>query len=73
MAVDFSTVLASMRKSGTGTSVIVPADWLQGRTAFGGLQAALAVRAMRDALGTGANAIATAVAASDVRRSGARR
>ncbi len=57
MAVDFSAVLASMRKSGTGTSVIVPADWLQGRTAFGGLQAALAVRAMRDALGTGADAM----------------
>ena len=72
MAVDFSAVLASMRSPAAGTSVIVPADWLQGRTAFGGMQAALAVRAMRDALGTGADALPLR-AASDVRRSGARR
>ena len=33
-----------------GMLVIVPSDWLQGRTAFGGMQAAIAVRAMREAL-----------------------
>ena len=43
----FSEVLGSMTRSGDGWTARVPADWLQGRSAFGGLQAALALRAMR--------------------------
>ena len=50
MSVDFSAVLDSMRPAPPGMLVIVPSDWLQGRTAFGGMQAAIAVRAMREAL-----------------------
>ena len=50
MPVDFSDLLASMRRAADGMAVVVPPDWLQGRTAFGGLQAALAVRAMREAM-----------------------
>lgn len=33
-------------------SFVVPADWMQGRTTFGGLIAALAVQAMRDVAGS---------------------
>jgi acyl-CoA thioesterase len=47
MPVDFSAVLASMRLQAGALSVVVPPDWLQGRTVFGGMQVALAVRAMR--------------------------
>jgi acyl-CoA thioesterase len=43
----FSEVLAAMRGDGGQWQATVSEDWLQGRTAFGGLQAALAVRAMR--------------------------
>jgi acyl-CoA thioesterase len=55
--VDFSAVLASMRPVPGGMSVTVPPDWLQGRTAFGGMQAAIAVRAMREALPEAARAL----------------
>lgn len=47
MPVDFSAVLASMRLETGLLRVVVPPDWLQGRTVFGGMQVALAVRAMR--------------------------
>ena len=50
METGFSQVLASIDRS-TGTDVVtVPPDWLQGRTVFGGMQMALAARAMRTAL-----------------------
>lgn len=48
---EFSDVLNAMRREGGAWRVDVPEDWQQGRTVFGGLQLALAVRAMRAALG----------------------
>jgi acyl-CoA thioesterase len=39
-----------MRRQGDAWRVDVPEDWQQGRTVFGGMQLALAVRAMRAAL-----------------------
>lgn len=50
MSVDFSAVLASMSLEAGDLTVVVPRDWLQGRTVFGGMQVALAVRAMRLAM-----------------------
>jgi acyl-CoA thioesterase len=47
MSVDFSAVLASMVGNAGSLSVVVPPEWLQGRTVFGGMQVALAARAMR--------------------------
>jgi acyl-CoA thioesterase len=38
-------------RSDRTVSFVVPADWMQGRTTFGGLTAALAVQAMRDVEG----------------------
>ena len=43
----FSDVLGSMARAGDLWTVKIEADWLQGRSAFGGLQAAIALRAMR--------------------------
>jgi hypothetical protein len=45
----FSDVLRSLVPAPPGDAWIatIPSDWLQGRSAFGGLQAALALRAMR--------------------------
>jgi hypothetical protein len=43
----FSDVLGSMTRAGDGWTVRIESDWLQGRSAFGGLQAAIALRAMR--------------------------
>ena len=43
----FSALLAQATIEGGRMRVQVPPDWLQGRTVFGGLQGALAVRAMR--------------------------
>jgi len=43
----YSRLLASMEASAGEARVDVPEDWLQGRTLFGGLQAAIALRAMR--------------------------
>jgi acyl-CoA thioesterase len=44
-------VLASLLETGEGLlQVTVPPDWLQGRTVFGGMQMALAGRAMRAAM-----------------------
>ncbi|HET9693325.1 MAG TPA: acyl-CoA thioesterase domain-containing protein, partial [Steroidobacteraceae bacterium] len=51
MATDFSRVLASITTAPDGRlQVVVPPDWLQGRTVFGGMQMALAVRGMRTAM-----------------------
>jgi acyl-CoA thioesterase len=45
---EFSRVLASITTAGDGRlEVVVPPDWLQGRTVFGGMQMAIAVRGMR--------------------------
>ncbi|MDR3417454.1 MAG: thioesterase family protein [Nevskia sp.] len=43
----YSEVLASVTERDGAWSAAIPPSWSQGRTAFGGLQAALAVRAMR--------------------------
>jgi acyl-CoA thioesterase len=43
----FSTVLESLVVRDRVATAVVPEDWLQGRSVFGGLQAALAVRALR--------------------------
>lgn len=50
MTTEFSAVLASLEPADAGLRVTVPADWLQGRTVFGGMQMALATRAMRHAM-----------------------
>ena len=42
-----SALLASAQVEGQSLRVSVPGDWSQGRSVFGGLQAALALRAMR--------------------------
>ncbi|WEN16373.1 thioesterase family protein [Rhodanobacter sp. AS-Z3] len=44
----FSEAMHSVTRHGDGWRASVSEDWLQGRSAFGGLQAALALRAMRD-------------------------
>ena len=46
-ATPFSRLLSRMEASAGESRVEVPDDWLQGRTLFGGLQAAIALRAMR--------------------------
>ena len=43
----FSDILQSMQAEADGLRVSIPEDWLQGRSAYGGLQAALALQAMR--------------------------
>src|SRR5579864_204174 len=43
----FSEVLDSVRAHDGGWTAQVTEDWMQGRSVFGGLQAALTVRAMR--------------------------
>jgi acyl-CoA thioesterase len=48
MTTEFSAVLAAIERAGPDSlRASVPADWLQGRTVFGGMQMALAARAMR--------------------------
>lgn len=44
---NFSTLLESCSFSEEEGSVLIPQDWMQGRSAFGGLQAALLLRAIR--------------------------
>jgi acyl-CoA thioesterase len=44
----FSEAMQSAIRRGDGWQATVSEDWLQGRSAFGGLQAALALRAMRE-------------------------
>lgn len=43
----FSQVLDGITTTTTGYAAVIDADWLQGRSTFGGLQSALIVRAMR--------------------------
>jgi len=43
----YSVLLSRMEASDGEARIDVPEDWLQGRTLFGGLQAAIALRAMR--------------------------
>jgi len=43
----FSEVIASLERRDGSWVTVVPDDWMQGRSVFGGLQAALAVRALR--------------------------
>ena len=51
MDTGFSQVLGAIERTDAASfNVVVPPDWLQGRTVFGGLQMALAVRAMRAVL-----------------------
>ncbi len=50
----FSEVLDSVRPSSDGFAADIGDDWLQGRTAFGGLQTALAVQALRQLIGNAA-------------------
>ncbi|MEO8673256.1 MAG: thioesterase family protein [Tahibacter sp.] len=49
-----SEVLNALHGESGSVQVRVPEDWLQGRSVFGGLQAAIAVRAMRSLIGTDA-------------------
>lgn len=44
----FSKAMQSVTRHGDSWQAVVGEDWLQGRSAFGGLQAALALRAMRE-------------------------
>lgn len=44
---NFSELMSAATVDGATVSLNITEDWLQGRTAFGGLQAALALRAMR--------------------------
>ncbi len=43
----YSEVLGSVQQRDGAWTAAIPEDWLQGRSVFGGLQAALALRAMR--------------------------
>src|SRR5579871_849487 len=43
----YSEVLGAMAREGDAWTAAVPEDWKQGRSAFGGLQSAFALRAMR--------------------------
>jgi acyl-CoA thioesterase len=46
-----STLLDARRREADRSHFVVPGDWLQGRTSFGGLISVLAVQAMRDVVG----------------------
>jgi len=50
VTMQFRDVLDSMRRDASDWLVDVPQDWRQGRTVFGGMQVALALRAMRAAM-----------------------
>lgn len=47
MTIPFSKLLASARSEDGSRAIDVPEDWMQGRSVFGGLQAAFALQAMR--------------------------
>jgi acyl-CoA thioesterase len=49
--VNYSSLLHTARVDRDSVTLELTPDWLQGRTAFGGWQAALAVRAMRQVIG----------------------
>ncbi len=44
----YSDLLAGLQRTDAGWSIALGDDWLQGRTAFGGLQSSMCVRALRD-------------------------
>ncbi|MBF0238056.1 MAG: thioesterase family protein [SAR324 cluster bacterium] len=44
---NYSELLQSMKQEENGWTALMTEDWLQGRSAFGGIQAAIAVKAMR--------------------------
>ncbi len=46
-ATPFSVLMSRVDASGGESRVLVPEDWTQGRTLFGGLQAAIGLKAMR--------------------------
>jgi acyl-CoA thioesterase len=48
MRTPFSTLMKNVQKENEFLTLHIPEDWLQGRTVFGGLQAAFALRAMRE-------------------------
>jgi acyl-coenzyme A thioesterase PaaI-like protein len=48
----YSELLATMQQTDDGVALQVPADWMQGRSVFGGLQVAIAVAAMRRLVAT---------------------
>jgi hypothetical protein len=45
----FSVMMAGMQAADDGYSITLPDDWLQGRTAYGGLSAAVCLEAARRA------------------------
>jgi acyl-coenzyme A thioesterase PaaI-like protein len=47
MTTIYSKLMQNVHGGSGGVTLDIPEDWMQGRTAFGGLQAALALRAMR--------------------------
>lgn len=49
----FSDFLASLAQDDNGYGAVVPDDWLQGRTTYGGLSAALCVAAAEQTIGNG--------------------
>lgn len=50
---EFTALMAGMIRSGEGWSVNVSGDWLQGRTVYGGLAAALCMQAALNKFGGG--------------------
>lgn len=50
----FNDVMAGLTTDGVDGHCVIPEDWTQGRTLFGGLQSALAVKALRVAAATDA-------------------
>lgn len=44
----FSEIMSGLQRTSQGWTASIPEDWLQGRSAFGGLQIALVARALRD-------------------------
>lgn len=49
----FAPLLAGAKRSDNGFTLAIPEDWHQGRTAYGGFSAALAIEAARHAAGDG--------------------
>ena len=47
----FSEIVARRGRSARSVSFDIPADWQQGRTAYGGVVSAVAAQAMRDVAG----------------------
>ena len=49
----FSSIVSARQRSGRSVAFDITADWQQGRTAYGGVVAAVAAQAMRDVAGAG--------------------